>query len=163
HDLTRDRETEPGAMALGGEERLEEPRPMLGLDARALVFDDDLRAGRGAAHSDADGAAVGHGLARVAQQIEQRLFDLPFVDGHRAELPVDVELELNRRLLELAPTEVARAAHHVPELLEGDRARALAREGEVLLAERAEPLDLSRDRADERARLVRVRPELLLE
>src|SRR5690606_3303354 len=163
HDLTRDREAEPGTVALRGEERLEEPRAVLGIDARPLVLDHDLHAVRGAPDADADRAAVGHGLARVAQQVEQRLFDLAFVDRHRPELLVDLELEPNRGLFELSAAEVARAPHDVGELLEGDRARSLASEGEVLLTERAQPLDLARDRAHERARLFRFRSELFFE
>src|SRR5690606_32255086 len=84
------RQPEPGALSgrLGGEERLGHPLEQLGWDAFALVLDADAQELAGlrmrrrlrTLEGHANGSALGHGVARVDQQVDQRQLQLRRVD-----------------------------------------------------------------------------------
>ena len=90
-ERARGHEAEPDAGGLRREERLEEPAAHQGRDPRAFVrhLEDDLRAL--ATHLDAQGAAVGHGLERVPDEVVEGaldLIDVHFERGHVAVVPL---------------------------------------------------------------------------
>ena len=100
------RQSQTGALAdrLGGEEGIEDLAEDVGRDAGAGVLHRDrdisagagLVAGRDVARRYRDDAAVGHGVARVDDEIDQRRLELGDVDHDRPDVRVDVELQRHR-------------------------------------------------------------------
>ena len=90
-DVARDGEAEARALALGREERVEDARADVLRDAAAAVVDVDDDAHPLGRDAHVDGPAVGHRLAGVAQQVEQRLAELRLVEERGRQVRLDVE------------------------------------------------------------------------
>ena len=113
HETVDHRQTEPGALAdgLGGEERIEHASDDLGRHAGAVVrhAQRDVLAGRQLAVSggplveplvgglDRQAATIGHGVARVDAQVEQRVLELRRIDAGRPEAAGADHLQFHRR------------------------------------------------------------------
>jgi hypothetical protein len=102
-DLVGERQPQPGAVLLGREEGIEQlGQGVLG-DAQAVVLDLDLEGGAGAARADGDRAAAAADLldrlGGVADQVQQRLAQLPLVDQRRRQVGLDGQLERTPRAL----------------------------------------------------------------
>src|SRR5262245_23868139 len=99
-DALADREPEPGALALRGEEGVEQPRLHVRRDAGALVLDLDLAPARAGSRRDAYDPAGRHRFRRIVEKIQDDLLDLPGVHeerGHRAQVRPDVHPAAPRR------------------------------------------------------------------
>src|SRR5438445_10402760 len=84
-DLARDREPEPRALRLRGEELLEEAVADLGGDARARVGHRDLDAIAERAAADREGAAARERLLTVLDEVVDGLAEQHPVDLHRGD------------------------------------------------------------------------------
>ena len=141
-------------MGLGREERLEQMLVETRVDSRPLVLDDERDAAvTRPAHANRDTAALRHGFARIANQIEQRLADLPLVGEHRRKVGGNVELELDPVLLELPAHELRALARDAAHVFRLQIERPLPGEREVLLAQTRETLDLAPDGTKQGLRL----------
>jgi hypothetical protein len=80
HDVAGDRQAKACPLAFGGEERIEHARANGFGDPDSSVFDVDDDAHSFGAHANVDRTSARHGLARVAQEIEQSLAELTFVE-----------------------------------------------------------------------------------
>src|SRR5262245_17596661 len=158
-DAVADREAEARALAdrLGGEERLEQFRLVFRQDAGPVVLhlEPDLPAGV----EDADQnpplrtARRFDRLLRVDHEIQRDLFDLGEVRidlARRRELDV----ERDRRVVEIAPPQLDDLADDLAEVDEGGRPRLLAAEARQIADDLAGPAAL---RLDERDLLERLR------
>src|SRR3954464_8327844 len=74
-------ETGAGPDLLGGEERVEDPVPILLRDARAVVADVDLHAVAVAARADRDRAGLPERLDRVVEDVLPHLVELGAAPG----------------------------------------------------------------------------------
>lgn len=81
-DATDDHEAEAGAHATGGEEGLKELIEVFGRDAFAGVSETDADFEVVEGGLNGEGAAVWHGLAGVADEVVEGLFDLVAVERH---------------------------------------------------------------------------------
>src|SRR5215471_7651043 len=95
NDPPRQRQSEPGSSALGGVERTEDIRQILGLNAVACVGDGYNRGLALLKRSDPYQSWTIDRLHRVQKQVEQHLMDLIGVMFHRIEASRRSELNLN--------------------------------------------------------------------
>ena len=145
-DVARDGEAEARALALGREERVEDARADVLGDAAAAVVDVDDDAHPLGRDAHLDGAAVGHRLARVAQQVEQRLAQLRLVEERRAAGPARrASVDGAPRQLDLGPREVHDLAHRGGHVVGLHARLRQARDAQVLLAQVLEALHLALD------------------
>jgi len=107
-DLLHQRQPQPRPPLLGREERIENLTHVGGTDARARVVDRDHDAPRRLAHRDVEAARrrAGHRLARVADQVEQRLPQLRLVGAHVGQPRRDVDGHHDVVLSQLSPRHV---------------------------------------------------------
>jgi len=73
HDLVTDREAEAGAIGTGREERLEDPRQIIGVDAATVILDLDPDPAIGGTRSHGD---LGAGLRRIGGVVDEVREDL---------------------------------------------------------------------------------------
>src|SRR6266850_4817318 len=153
-DLARDREPEPRALRLRGEELLEEAVADLGGDARARVGHRDLDGVAERAARNRERAAARERLEAVLHEIVDGLAEQHAVDLHGG----DERIGLDRHDEPLA---VGDGPHEGRQLLDEVVDRLLlevrlreAREHQVLLGESVEGVDLITDGRQEPARLL---------
>ena len=118
HDAVGDREAEAGALSgrFRREERVVDPREMLGENALAGVRDlgDDIRAVD--ARGDAEPPAAGHRVAGVEQQVEEDLLQLELVADEHQRRRRQLAAHLDAALLELMFEQRQHVADHGVEI-----------------------------------------------
>src|SRR5688572_2723846 len=121
------------AVGLGGEERLEDVRRFLGADTDAGVGDGHGEAGdavRGAHFAPhGEGAAAGHGVERVVEEVDEDLRELVAVADHVVELPDVVDVGDDACVGQARGHQVERALEHLADVHR--TALGLAAAGEV--------------------------------
>src|SRR5580658_9139996 len=101
-DLVRDREAEPGpfSRSFGREEGLCRPKSGFVSDASTVVdHEKEDRLGR-ASHRHVDRATLVAGVARVEQEVHERLLQKPRIAGHPGQVLVGFEAKRDTGLLE---------------------------------------------------------------
>src|ERR1700683_1703123 len=104
-DAPRGGEAEPRAFALGREEGVEDARADGLGDAAPSVVDVDDDAHPVGPDADVDAPPLRPRLARVAQEVQERLPELRLVEERGLEVRLDVELDRAARELDLGPGE----------------------------------------------------------
>src|SRR5215510_9087222 len=136
-DGARDRQADPHAMPLGGEERLEQLRSRLFRNAVSGVGHADgdhaVLAGSGGHDELAPGRLL-HGLDRVAHEVEQHLLDLHLVGEHKLDRRIELELDAYAVILRADQGQGAGLLDQLAEIL--DAALGLAAGDEI-----AQPAD----------------------
>src|SRR5215470_5649650 len=163
-DLLGERQAQPGAALLRGEERLEQPRQLLAGDPDAVVLDRDLdpaaRAAR--AHDHAAAAVARHRIGGVAHQVDQALPDLVGVDVADRVLRVELGVEPDVAVREVLAHEADQVVDDRVERLPGELGLAAA-QAEVDLGDLGQPIDLAADLAAQLARLAVALAELVFQ
>ena len=153
-DLPRERQPQPGAALLGGEEGLEEPRPRLARHARPGVRHAHLDHAVLGVRRHGERAALDHRLAAVAHQVHEDLPQLPLVGEHLELRRLEVAHHLHLRALQLLPGEVEHALEHAHHVLRAQGRVRQARQAQVVLGDLGEPVDLAGDRGEQLLRLL---------
>jgi len=155
-DLLHQRQSEAGPAVLRREERVEDLAEVRRPDARSRIVNGDGDPARRPAHHDLEPA---HGparqrLARVANQVDQRLPQLRLVGGDVGQPGVDLDADLDARLRQLASRHLHDRRHDRAEALAFQLGTRQAREAQVRLGDLGQPVDLADDRRDQPPRLL---------
>src|SRR5690606_854560 len=109
-------QTHPHAIALGSEERIE--NPVGKLNPVTVVPDLCLDRGLGPPHAHGKNPVIGHsvhGLHAIADQLHQNLFDLHAVQGDLGKVSVDSDIDLDPATRRLFGHQIAGLDHQVPD------------------------------------------------
>src|SRR6266542_1427813 len=162
-DLARDVEAESRSLRLRREELFEELLADIRRDARARVADGDLDVVIHSSGADRELAAATQRLEAVLHEVEDGLPQQRAVDGHGRHGLVRRRLDAALLPRRHRPHELHERRHHlVDRVLVVLRPRE-AREGQVLLGDRVQRIDLLADGRDERRRLFHVGTAALLD
>jgi len=104
-----------------------------------------------------------HRLAGVAYEVDERLAELRFIGGHLGETRLDVDLDGDPALRELAARQVDDGGDDRRQVLVFELRPRQAREPEVGLGDLGQPIDLADDRGDEPAGLAVARAHFVAE
>ena len=157
-----DRQAEPGALALGRKERVEDARANVLRDAAAAVVHVDEDAHPLGADADVDRAAARHRFARVAQKVQERLAQLRLVEERRRKGRFDRKSQRSTRALDFASREFDYLGHRGGDVVGLHARPRQSRDAQVLFAQVLEAQYLAVNRR-EQALDLRARAQRLLE
>ena len=143
-DAADDEEAEAGAAFLGGEERLEDVAHVLGGDSGSCVADGDGRFVFIEIAAKSDRSAGRGGLGGVADEVVDRLFDLPAINPHEGKVLAQFEFETNPTVLDFRFEESDRLADQLIEVRGFEFRKARPDGGEELRNDEVEPFDFGR-------------------
>jgi hypothetical protein len=145
YDLAADRETQARSFSLRRKEWIEDSRANLAWNSPPSIVHVDGYAHTVGQHADVDGAAVRHGLSRVANKVHESLSDLGFIEKGGRQIIVDAEGDGAVGALELGASKLDDREDGTGDVLGLHAGRGEAGDAEILLGEHSEPLHFSSD------------------